>query len=154
MKPFRRYSSSQYLLQNCWRVVKKTNFPWVIHLQGVLKTSWRRLEDVLTILVCHHWYTSWRHLKDVLKMSWVSIDDVFKILRLVEDVLNTRTKVNIPRWVYTKDVFTKTNVCWATLLMSLWAISIAWPRFLTTSPCVAGDNLTQPYSYQRQAYLL
>ena len=48
-----------------------------ISLQGVLKTSWRRLEDVLKTLE-DVFKTSWRCLEEVLKMYWRRLEDVLK----------------------------------------------------------------------------
>ena len=62
----------------------------MIHLEDVLKMSWRRFEDVLK--------TSWRRLEDVLKTSWKRLEDVLKTysqdeyIGLDQDVLKTSSE--------------------------------------------------------------
>ena len=93
--------------------------------QNVLKTSWRRFEDVLK--------TSWKRLEDVLKTygqdEYIGLDqDVLKTSsedvrlrrtysswsRRLEDVLKTSSEDEDERRL--QDVFIKTNVCWEGVL--------------------------------------
>ena len=85
-------------------------------LQDVLKTFWRRLENVLA-----------RRLKDILKTSWKRLEGVLKMydqdeyIGLDQDVLKTSSEdVWVWSWrrllkMKTKDVFIKTSVCWEVL---------------------------------------
>ena len=67
---FCRYLCSPYALKTCWRRFGKINFPWVMHLEVFLKTSWSLLEDVLK--------TCWRRIEEALKTSWKRLEGVLK----------------------------------------------------------------------------
>ena len=110
-----------------------------ISLQGVLKMSWRRLDDVLK--------TPWRRIEDVLKTFWRCLDDVLKTygqdeyIVLDQDVFwRGKAKANIFVLIKTswrrledvfwrwrrktsskrlQDVFIKANVCWDITLLAL-----------------------------------
>ena len=178
LKFFKEKKMCICLRKTSWKIVEdlfvnKTNFPWVIRLENILKASWRCLEDMLTRKVYLQPYvskTSWKCLEHVLKTSlqdvfitsWKRLEDFFatrleEVLKtyvqgecivLDQDVLKTTFEDKDKRRL--QDVFTKTNVCWTLSLMSLWAIKTAWERILYA----AGVEPTQPYSYLTHADLL
>ena len=80
----------------------------MIHLEDVLKMSWRRFsrrfEDVLKTSWRRLGQASWRCLEDVLKTSWKCLEDVLKASwRRLEDVLKAswrRLEDVWPRQIY------------------------------------------------------
>ena len=80
-----------------------------ISMQDILKMSWRRLK------------TSWRRLEDVLKTFWRRLEDVWprriywSWSRRLEEVLKTSSEDEDERRL--QDVFIKTNVWWVSCLM-------------------------------------
>ena len=107
--------------------------------EDVLKTSSKRPEDVLQMSWRRFCKTSWRRLEKILKTSWKRLEtfwkDVLKTysqdeyIGLDQDVLKTSSEDVRLRRTYsswsrrllktkTKDVFIKTNVCWACTIVS------------------------------------
>ena len=60
-------------MKTSWRHFCKTSWRC---LEDVLKTSSKRLDDVLKMSWRLFFKTSWRYLEDVLKMSWRCFEDV------------------------------------------------------------------------------
>ena len=77
-------------------------------LEDVLKTFWRRSEDVLTRHLEDVSKTFWRCLEDVLRTSWKGLEDV--MARRLEYILKTS-------WRRLEDVWRRW-ICWS------------WPRSL------------------------
>ena len=108
------------------------NYTSCRHLYDILKTSWKRLEDMLARPVYLQGYilkTSWRHLEDVFKMPWVRLEDVFA--RYLEDVSTRRrmTEANIfvlikTSWRLLEDVFCR---CMTKAYIFV-LINISWRR--------------------------
>ena len=77
LKFFKEKKMCICLRKTSWKIVEdlfvnKTNFPWVIRLENILKASWRCLEDMLTRKVYLQPYVSktpWKCLEHVLKTS-------------------------------------------------------------------------------------
>ena len=122
----------------------------MVHLENVLKTSWRCLEDVLK--------TFSKHLEDVLKMSWGRLEDVLKTSsedvwvrriysswsRRLEDVLKKSSEDEDERRL--QDVFIKTNVCWVLGFNKQWyLVRRGISLFLLYLSTQESDYLIMPY---------
>ena len=88
---------------------------------NVLKTSWRRLEDVLKT----HWRgpgkISWRCLKNILKISWTCLGDAFA--RRLENVSKTSSRRIVKTNIL---VLSKTSPedVWLRRICSFWPICL------------------------------
>ena len=90
------------------------------HLEDVLKTFWKRLEDILRTSRRLLGKTSWRFLEDNTswKTSWRRLEDF--LVRRLEDVLKTRhlEKVLKTSWrrITKTDIFVLIKTFWRRLL--------------------------------------
>ena len=111
-------------------------FNLMIRLQNILKAS---LQDVLKMSSRRFC----RLLEDALKTSWRRLEDVlarriyWSRSRRLEDALKTSSEDEWLRWIYSpwsrclQDVFIKTNVCW----------EVTWtPRFCFSSNLIGQPN--------------
>ena len=102
-------------------------------LEGVLKTSWRRLGDFLNTILQDVLKTFWSRLKDVLKTSGRRLQNVLKML--LQDVLKKSSKrledVLKTSWKRLEDVFEKYGQDEYTGL-DRDVLKTSWKRFLKT----------------------
>ena len=124
MPPGRRVPAGRRLIWRC--------NPANIRLgEGVLKTSWRRLEDVFSvtffclprrledIIARRFASTSWRRLEDVFKTSWR------RLTRCLEEVLGRR--IANTSWRRLQDVFKTSWNTKSVTLKTSWKIrNVCW----------------------------
>ena len=151
--------SLQYVLKMSWRFLedvlktfwKRLEDVWKL-LEDVLKTSSKRLKDVfarsLEDVFENVWKKSWQ---DVLKTSWKRLEDVLKTygqdeyIGLDQDVLKTSSEEVRLRRAYSswrRPRRTKTKDVFKT-----------YSRRFHQDECLLGDNRKVPKSFQSQGYL-
>ena len=97
------------MLNTSQRLVNKNSLTWWY----VFKTSWRCLQDVFARRLEDVLKTSWRRLENVLKTSWRGIEDVFA--RRLEVVLKTSW-----RRMEKTNILVLTKTSWTRLEHVIW----------------------------------